>query len=206
MIPEPAWGLDFYDPEFLADPYPALGRVREATPIFRDEETGQWMLTRFADVYETLRDRPAGPRLPPPVQPRRTGTASARSALGGVPSARALVTAELGTARPYPYPEAGLQGVHFPLGDRAGTGDRRAVAGADRPLPGAGEVRPAGRLCQRYSVAVVGEVLGVPRADTQRLLDWSHAIVKRYELSASDELKARRRRGGGRVHRHTRAR
>ena len=44
---------------------------------------------------------------------------------------------------------------------------------------------------QRYSVAVVGEVLGVPRADTPRLLDWSHAIVKMYELSASDELKAR---------------
>ena len=44
---------------------------------------------------------------------------------------------------------------------------------------------------QRYSVAVVGEVLGVPRADTQRLLDWSHAIVKMYELSASDELKTR---------------
>ena len=40
---------------------------------------------------------------------------------------------------------------------------------------------------QRYSVAVVAEVLGVPRADTQSLLDWSHAIVKMYELSASDE-------------------
>ena len=32
---DPASELDFYDPGFLADPYPALGRVREATPIFR---------------------------------------------------------------------------------------------------------------------------------------------------------------------------
>ena len=54
-----ASNLDFYDPGFLADPYPALGRVREAAPIFRNEQTGQWMLTRFADVYETLRDRHA---------------------------------------------------------------------------------------------------------------------------------------------------
>ena len=52
--------LDYYGPGFLADPCPALGRVREATPIFRNEQTGQWMLTRFADVYETLRDRRLG--------------------------------------------------------------------------------------------------------------------------------------------------
>ena len=25
--------------------------------MFRNEQTGQWMLTRFADVYETLGDR-----------------------------------------------------------------------------------------------------------------------------------------------------
>ena len=57
---DPAAELDFYDPGFLANPYPALGRVREATPIFRIEQTGQWMLTRFADVNETLRDRRLG--------------------------------------------------------------------------------------------------------------------------------------------------
>ena len=56
----PAWDLDFYDLEFLADPYPALARVREATPILRNEQTGQWMLTRFGEVYETLRDRRLG--------------------------------------------------------------------------------------------------------------------------------------------------
>ena len=53
---EAAWRLDFYDPGFLDDPYPALGRVREATPTFA-----------------------------------------------------------------YPHPEAGHQGVHLSLGDRAGT-------------------------------------------------------------------------------------
>ena len=58
---------------------------------------------------------------------------------------------------------------------------------------------------QRYSVAVVGEVLGVPRADTQRLLDWSHAIVKMYELSTSDELKARADAAAGEFIDYTRA-
>ena len=52
--------LDFYDPVFIDDPYPTLGRLREATPIFHSPRTGQWMLTRFDDVYETLRDRRLG--------------------------------------------------------------------------------------------------------------------------------------------------
>ncbi len=40
-----------------------------------------------------------------------------------------------------------------------------------------------------YSVAVICSMLGVPRADTQLLLDWSHAIVKMYELSTTDDVR-----------------
>ena len=190
MTPEPAWGLDFYDPEFLADPYPALGRVREATPIFRDEETGQWMLTRFADVYETLRDR----------------------RLGRVYHHR-YSHAELGQPAPDPRWAAFHQHERWSLlsleppdhtrirklvskvfTSRSVTALEPVIAELSQGL--IDRCRELGTFdlladyAQRYSVAVVGEVLGVPRADTQRLLDWSHAIVKRYELSASDELKA----------------
>ena len=41
---------------------------------------------------------------------------------------------------------------------------------------------------QPYSVAVICSMLGVPRSDTRALLDWSHAIVKMYELSTPDEV------------------
>jgi cytochrome P450 len=41
-----------------------------------------------------------------------------------------------------------------------------------------------------YSVAVICSMLGVPRDDTQLLLDWSHAIVKMYELTTTDEVRA----------------
>ncbi len=34
---------------------------------------------------------------------------------------------------------------------------------------------------QPYSVAVICSMLGVPREDTQALLDWSHDIVKMYD-------------------------
>jgi cytochrome P450 len=40
---------------------------------------------------------------------------------------------------------------------------------------------------QPYSVEVICNWLGVPAADGRLLLDWSHAIVKMYELETSDE-------------------
>ena len=99
-----ASNLDFYDPGFLADPYPALGRVREATPIFRNEQTGQWMLTRFGDVYETLRDRRLGRVYHHMYNHAELGQPAPDPALGRIPPARALVAAEPGTARPHPHP------------------------------------------------------------------------------------------------------
>jgi cytochrome P450 len=39
-------------------------------------------------------------------------------------------------------------------------------------------------------VAVICSMLGVPRADTQLLLDWSHSIVKMYELFTTDDVRA----------------
>ena len=186
----PAGGMDFYDPEFLADPYPALARVREATPILRNEQTGQWMLTRFGEVYETLRDH----------------------RLGRVYHHR-YRHAELGQPAPDPrwaafhqHERWSLLSLEPPdhtrirkLVSKAFTSRSVAVLGPVIAALSQGlidrcrELRTFDLLAdyaQRYSVAVVAEVLGVPRADTQQLLDWSHAIVKMYELSASDELKA----------------
>ena len=40
---------------------------------------------------------------------------------------------------------------------------------------------------QPFSVAVICTLLGVPLDDGPRLLDWSHAIVKMYEFSTSDD-------------------
>ena len=59
-------------------------------------------------------------------------------------------------------------------------------------------------FAQPYSVAVICSLLGVPRHDTQRLLDWSHAIVKMYELTTTDEVRARADRAAGEYIDHTR--
>lgn len=48
------------DPAFIADPYPAFARLRAEAPIAHDEATGQWVVSRYADVNALLRDRRLG--------------------------------------------------------------------------------------------------------------------------------------------------
>ena len=183
--------LNFYDPAFLADPYPALGRVREATPIFRNPLTGAWMLTRFSDVHDTLRDRRLGRAFDhlysfeefgqPQPDPRwpRFHEHEERSLLCLEPPDHTRIRKLVSK-------------VFTP---RSVTALTPVIAGISREL--IGHCREMGTFdlladySQLYSVAVVAEVLGVPRTDTQALLDWSHAIVKMYEMSSTDEVKRR---------------
>ena len=198
-------GLDFYDPGFLADPYPALGRLREATPVFRHPRTGQWMLTRFSDTYETLRDRRLGRGFDHLYSHQELGQPEAdpRWARFHQHEKWSLLSLE-------PPDHTRIRKlVSKVFTPRSVTALGPVVAGISRELISRCRQMDTFDLladyAQLYSVAVVAEVLGVPRADTRRLLDWSHAIVKMYELSASDELKARAEVAAGEFIDYTRA-
>jgi cytochrome P450 len=182
--------FDPSDPAFCADPYPVLAALREATPLFRNPSTGQWTLTRFADVTDALRDR----RLGRQYTQRYTHAAFGRPE----PDAR--------WARFHAHERWSLLCLEPPDHTRI----RRLIQKVFTPravqaLRPTVEAFAAERLsmcaergrfdliadyAQPYSVAVICSMLGVPRDDTRRLLDWSHAIVKMYELATSDEQRA----------------
>ena len=178
------------DPDFIADPYPLLNELREATPLFLNERTGQWMLTRFADVNSTLRDRRLG---------RQYTHLYSHAALGR------------------PEPDERWSAFHqheqwslLCLEPPDHTRIRRLVSKVFTPKAVAtlrpaverfsaelldscrelGEFELLADYAQPFSVAVICSMLGVPRSDTRLLLDWSHAIVKMYELSPPDHVKA----------------
>jgi cytochrome P450 len=52
--------LDFSDPAFLADPYPALAALRRGAPISRGKRVppygAAWVVTRYAEVLTVLKD------------------------------------------------------------------------------------------------------------------------------------------------------
>src|SRR5512143_510099 len=51
-----AAGVNLLDPAVLADPYPALHRLRREEPVHWDETHGVWMLSRHRDALAALRD------------------------------------------------------------------------------------------------------------------------------------------------------
>lgn len=196
--------FDPADPAFVADPYPVLAELRETTPIFWDERTQQWMVTRFGDVHELLRDRRLG----------RSYT-------------QRYTHAEFG--RPEPDPRWSRFHEHerwslLCLEPPDHTRLRRLVSKVFTPRAVA-NVRPAieafaaelldrcaeaetfdliADYAQPFSVAVICSMLGVPRSDTQQLLDWSHAIVKMYELTGTDTQRAAADRAAGEYIEYTR--
>jgi cytochrome P450 len=174
------------DPAFIADPYPVLAELRATIPIFWFEPSRQWMITRWEDVHAGLRDR----------------------RLGRIYTHR-YTHEQLGKPAPDPrwadFDESerwSLLNLEPPDHTRI----RRLITkvftpsavAALRPMieataaPLLLDCRERGHFdllthyAQPYSVAVICSMLGVPAADTPLLLDWSHAIVKMYELTTTD--------------------
>ncbi len=173
--------LDFADPGFLADPYPALAELRERAPLSWHEPTGRFLAAGHAEANAVLRDRrlgrfwtdrePAGVWEPfntlhrnqmmenePPVHTRLRGLVASAFARGHV--------------------------------ERLGPSLHREAA---RLLSLAGpELDLLADLAEPLAVTVIAELLGVPQADRHRLRPWSAAIVRMYEVTrtAPDEAAA----------------
>ena len=181
--------FDVDDRPFIENPYPVLGDLREATPIFWSECENQWFITRFSDVAAALRHRGLGETY-----------------------SHLYTHAEFGRDEPDPrwpdfhqHEQWSLLSLEPPDHSRL----RRLVAKVFTPSAVAA-LRPVLQgysdelfdMCaeresfdlladyaQPYSVAVICSMLGVPRSDAQLHLDWSHAIVKMYELSSTEEMR-----------------
>ena len=182
--------FDVTDPAFIADPYPVLGALREEKPVFRNDATGQWVLTRFADVHATLRDRRLGRSCTHLFDHDEVGRAEpdARWSDFHEHEAWSLLSLE----PPDHTRIRRLISKVFTPSSVAALQPRIDAMASDR-IDHCGELGTFDLLAdyaQPFSVAVICSMLGVPVADTQLLLDWSHAIVKMYELSADDDTKA----------------
>ena len=176
--------FDTSDPDFIADPYPTLNALRERGPVHRDDAWNLWLVTRHRDVRSAQLDRRLGRvrrghALPSDFRPIR----------------------ELKPEGWRPYYELerhSLLALEPPehtrirsLVNRAFT--PRRVRELRRPITGIADAllrdladRETFDLledyAQPYSIRVIATLLGAPVDDADLLLDWSHAIVKMYEL------------------------
>jgi cytochrome P450 len=179
--------FDPTSPEFLADPYPVLAELREATPVLRHDKLDRWFVTRHADVRACLRDKRLGRNF------RHVATEAEFHAEALDPRWAAFWDVERWSLLWLEPPDH--------------TRIRKLVASAFTPRSVEAMRKPAARLAgelleplvergsmdllydfaQPYSIGLICQWLGVPVDNHRGLLDWSHAMVKMYELDTTDE-------------------
>jgi cytochrome P450 len=175
--------FDPTDPEFLADPYPRLAALREETPLFYESTLDRWFVTRHAELRTCLRDRRLGRNFrhvgsedefaaAEPLDPRRQAFWDTErwSLLWLEPPEHTRIR-KLVAAAFTPRSVEALRGPSAEL--------------AEELLP-EGEFDLLRDYAQPYSIAVICRLLGVPTDRARDLLDWSHAMVKMYELDTTD--------------------
>jgi cytochrome P450 len=175
------------DPAFVADPYPAYARLREAGRVLYDPDTDHWLVPHHADVNALLRDRRFG----------RTYLHVASHAEMGHPEEPAYLAPFWHLIR------NGMLDREPPDHTRL----RRLVAKAFTPrmverlrgrvqanvdrlvdrLADAGGGDLVAEVAEPLSVAVISDLLGVPEADRPLLRPWSAQICGMYEVNPTEE-------------------
>lgn len=184
--------IDWYSPEFLADPYPFYARLRRDSPIFYDDDWDLTFFARHTDVAAILKDRRFGRdvrhavppeeidqevyrRIYPPQWPTWTKYIREEGFIDLEPPRhtriRRLVQHAF-TRRASESYRPRMQATADRLLDQAlEAGEMEAIAGYAAPIP----------------VAMIAELLGIPSEDHPRLLEWSHAIVRVFDRGVSPE-------------------
>lgn len=152
---------DPFDPVHVADPYPAFKGLRDEAPVYQVPERGYWVLTRFDDVADALRDHE---------------TYSSAKGVGPEPIwAPALITTDPPThtrlrrlvTKPF-TPRA----IEATWTDRV----RELAEQMARPLVGIGVVDAVQALTWPLPVQVIAEMLGIPTTDLDDFKHWSDEL------------------------------
>ena len=190
--PTPAeLGYDPWDPTFIADPYPALGRLRDQAPIAYDERTNQWLVSRHSDVNALLRDRRLGRsylhvasheawgRTPPPADQAPFWDLLAVQMIDMEPPdhtrLRRMVTKAF-TPRTVEGLRPRIEGI---------------VGDVIEHARGLGEFDLIADLLELVPVTVIAELLGIPEADRHLLRPWSADMTLMFELNPTPEMQRR---------------
>ncbi len=178
--------FDPSDPAFLEDPYPTLNRLRESSPVFYDERRERWFVAGHEDVRACLRDKRLGRNFRhvltpeeigvPPLDPRWEAFWQSErwSLLWLEPPDHTRIRKLVAAA----FTPRSVEALREPA--------RELAAELLAPLAEAGEMELLYDYAQPYSIAVICRMLGVPLDRHRDLLDWSHRMVKMYELDVPD--------------------
>jgi cytochrome P450 len=191
-------------PKFLENPYTTLNQLREGARVFYDEGRERWFVTRHEDVRACLRDKRLGRNFRhvmseqeiglPPLDPRWQAFWDVErwSLLWLEPPDHTRIRRLVAAA----FTPRSVEALRRPAHDLAG--------GLLEPLAEAGAMELLYDFAQPYSIAVICRLLGVPLDRHRDLLDWSHRMVKMYELDVPVEAALEANRAAEEFHAYVR--
>ena len=174
------------DLAFIADPYPRYAELRAGGRIVYDETTDHWVVPHHADVNALLRDRRFGRTYHHLATDEEMGRPTAPE--WHAPFWHLIRSGILDMEPPDHTRVRALVSKAFT--PRMVDSLRPTVAALMEELAdglaGAGEIDLIATLAEPLPVAVIAEMLGVPRAEWHLLRPWSADICGMYELNPSE--------------------
>jgi cytochrome P450 len=180
-------GFDAYDPAFVRDPYPTYRLLLDETPVFHDESWELTFFARHADVTAILRDRRFGRDirhvLPMDAIDRRTYPEH-------LPTWYRMIRGSFIDLEPPDHTRIRSR-VNRSFSRKRAELDRASVRAAigrvlDAIEPGT-EIDLIRDVATPIPITVIAEMMGIGPEDHRRLLDWSHAIVRVFDLNVSPD-------------------
>lgn len=183
--------LDPRDACFFNDPYSAYAAIHAASPAFFWEDYGFWCFARHADVSALLRDRRFGRQILHLMSRAELGWPEPKAHLSSFDALERHSILEL-----EPPEHTRLRN----LVNRAFVSRRierlglRIAALAHERIDGFAREGSADLIAEFAApipVAVIAELLGVPREMAGELVDWSHRMVAMYQFGTNREVEER---------------
>ncbi len=178
--------FDPTDATFLTHPYPSLNALRETAAVQYEERLRRWLVTRHADVRACLRDRRLGRNF------RHVGTEAEFVAEPLDTRWNLFWDVERWSLLWIEPPEHTrirklVAAAFTPRSVEALRAPAQALAHTLlAPLVARGHMELLTDFAQPFSIGLICRMLGVPTTRERDLLDWSHHMVKMYELHVSD--------------------
>jgi cytochrome P450 len=177
--------FDPYSREFTANPYPTYRVLRERSPFY-DASWGLTFFARHADVTGILRDKRFGRDIRHVVPPDQVDH---RTYPEHLPNWTRIIRGSFIDLEPPEHTRIrGAFSRHFTK--RRAEAERERVQARARallePLVG-GEFDAIADYAWRLPVAVIADLIGVPPDEHAALLEWSHAIVRVFDLAVTPE-------------------
>lgn len=168
---------DLFSPEFKADPFPTLARMRREAPVYAHQAPDGrviWYITRYEDVAAVLRDDVHFVKDISQAMSAASSQPSRRSPIQRLINENMLfsdppdhtrlrgLVSQAFTPRRVEQMQERVEAIAAGLLDKVAYQGRMDVI-VDYALP--------------LPVAVITEMLGVPAADQAQVTDWSQAII-----------------------------